>query len=51
MKISAFSVELKVGMPIGKSVRCLGAEPQEGGQIARASIVDPKVYLRYTNAL
>ena len=47
MNVSAFSVELKVGTPIGDyrlPVVTGGAEPQEGGGIARAWIEDPKVY-------
>ena len=48
MNVSAFSVELKVGTPVGVSytlsVVTGGAEPQEGGGIARAWIVDPKIY-------
>ena len=40
-------VELKVGTPAGNywlPVVTLAAEPQEGGGIARAWIIDPKVY-------
>ena len=51
MNVSAFSIEFKVGTPIpyGDSIDCLyrltrGAEPQEGGGLARAWIEDPKVY-------
>ena len=46
MKISAFSVELKVGTPIGnyKLPAVIGAaKPQKGGG-ALAWIIDPKVY-------
>ena len=48
MNVSAFSVELKVGTPIGDyrlPVVTGKEEPQEGGGIARAWIEDPKVYL------
>ena len=53
MNSSAFSAELKVVTPIGVyrlPVVTWEAEPHEGGGIAGARIVDPKVYPRYTNA-
>ena len=56
MKISAFSVELKVEMPVENSIGWLyivtgEAEPQEGGGIAQAWIIDLKVYIsQYINA-
>ena len=54
MNVSAFSVEFKVGTPIGDyrlPVVTGEAEPEEGGGIARAWIEDPKVYpgTRYTS--
>ena len=47
MNLSAFSVELKVGTSVGDyklPVVTGGAEPQEGGEIAQAWIIDLKVY-------
>ena len=47
VNVSAFSVELKVGTSIEDyrlPVVTGGADPQEGGGIARAWIEDPKVY-------
>ena len=47
MNVSAFSVELKVETPIWDyrlPVVTGRAEPQEGGDIARAWIEDPKIY-------
>ena len=47
LNVSAVSVELKVGTPIRDyrlSVVTGGAEPQEGGGIARTWIEDLKVY-------
>ena len=48
MNLSVFSVEFKVGTPIGYSIGYLyslgGAESKEGGGIAQAWVADPKVY-------
>ena len=48
MNFSAIVIELKVETPIGDYIDCLrstgGAEPQETGGIARALIVDLKIY-------
>ena len=50
MNVCDFSVELKVGTPIGDyrlPVVTGRAELQEGGKIARAWIEDPNVYPVY----
>ena len=44
MQVSAFSLELKVGTPIGDSDVTGGAEPLEDGGIAQAWIEDLNVY-------
>ena len=52
MKLSAFSAELKVGTLIGDyrlPVVTEGAEPQKGGGIARAWIIESKVNPQYIN--
>ena len=44
MQVSAFSLELKVGKPIGASGVTGGAVPLEGGGMAQARTEDLNVY-------